>query len=235
MTIPILKLSDVTSATTYRFNCGPDDIGWAFCTINDSTGELNIQSDWGSWSYGWSPNPKHLGAPTLTDFIATRSSAHYIADKLWSAGGGSAYGGGVFSAVATVKAMRARLAERRLEQGREHQRSYTDISWKRLPWWPVGEGHPLTKQCARDLWNELGELSDRHMPEVLFCERFYQLDDHEWITEESVTEYLVTETSHKYEVLRDAILPALLAACRDRLAASQRVVTAAVTLANGDS
>lgn len=231
MNIPSMKLVGISTATTYRFNCGPDDIGWAFCTVNDATGELNIQSDWGSWAYGWSPSPKHLGSPTLTDFIAARSSAHYIADKLWGAAGGTSYGGGVFSPDATIKAMRKTLAERRLEQGRKHARSYTDITWERLPTWRAHEGQPLTRAVARELWDALDDLNDRHIPEELFGERFYQIDNHQWITE-SVSEHIETETSGKYLVLRDGIIPALIAACKERIGGSVPVVAPAEATAN---
>lgn len=85
---PTLALTGTSTATAYRFRVAdPRDIGWAICTVNDATGELTIQSDWGCWSHRW--NVAHLGGgATLTQFIADRpadrSGVHYLVGKLTS-------------------------------------------------------------------------------------------------------------------------------------------------------
>lgn len=56
--------------------------GWVIFTICDATGELSVQSDWGCWGFRWSTDPKHIGHPTLTDFLRDRASRHYVANKL---------------------------------------------------------------------------------------------------------------------------------------------------------
>lgn len=76
----------------YRFVFGQPDgwNGWAIFTINDSTGEFHIQSDWGNYQHRW--NIEHLGKKyaesdmPLTRFLADMTvkydSAHYVTDKL---------------------------------------------------------------------------------------------------------------------------------------------------------
>jgi hypothetical protein len=80
--VPLPDLSNPTvtlgTATVYSFRFA---WGWAIFTINDATGEFHIQSDWGNYAYRWSADPKHLGSPTLTAFLA-RGDANYVADKL---------------------------------------------------------------------------------------------------------------------------------------------------------
>ena len=68
------------SAKVYRFVF--KDCGWVIFTICDDTGELSVQSDWGCWGHRWSTDPKHIGHPTITDFLRDRASAHYVTNKL---------------------------------------------------------------------------------------------------------------------------------------------------------
>lgn len=110
--MPKLDLVQIlTSARTYHFQSSDLLGGWALCTVNDMTGELLITSDCGNWTHIW--NPKHLGRPSLTHFIADRSSYDYLAGKLighqdcW-----------VLDADATITKWRRRLVEQRLREGR---------------------------------------------------------------------------------------------------------------------
>lgn len=116
--------------------------GWALATVNDATGELAIQSDWGNWSYRW--HIDHMGetevAPgpqwhvpmvmptrkiTLTEFIGERfrdsEYCDYLADKLTSRSERQ-----VFDAQETVAAMRKYLIERRVEAVRSAIEYYVD-------------------------------------------------------------------------------------------------------------
>jgi len=197
---PDLHLKGVAAtATTYSF-VYPKGFGWALCTINDATGELHILSDWGNWSHGWSPNPKHLGQPTLTHFIGIRGDLFYLADKLTSREERQR-----FDAHETVRSLRKMLAERRLEEGRRYQ-AFGD------------GGRPcLLEDNARDIWNDLGELDDVNEPN-LFIERYFDTDAKDWITSEP-WEHLEHEPTTGYMVLVHSILPALQAACAERIRA----------------
>jgi hypothetical protein len=240
-----LILISTSTATTYLFRAAPGSFGWANCTVNDATGELAIQSDWGSWSYGWSPNPKNLGAPTLTAFIADRSSVDYIARKLQNEG----TNGRRWSSEATAAALRRRLCERRLEDGRDQIEGrlepddmpdgkplrhlvepvgrYTaaglPIYGSRMPFrWrvdgPLYEPLPyLTRDTARRLWDALGELADEVGRSAdLFYERVQQIDGFtDYVTREP-WEHGGTEQTPEDVALRNLVLPALIEACRAR-------------------
>lgn len=72
--------SDVYS---FRFS---DPFGWAIFTVNDSTGEFQIQSDWGQWQFRW--NTDYLGEShvksgrPLTHFLADGNDPWYVTMKL---------------------------------------------------------------------------------------------------------------------------------------------------------
>jgi hypothetical protein len=74
------------SADVYSFRF-QEPFGWAIFTVNNTTGEFHIQSDWGSWQYRW-PVGDNLGADSaahekqLAHFLGTSNDAHYVTDKL---------------------------------------------------------------------------------------------------------------------------------------------------------
>jgi len=68
--LPNVAEATISTATAYSFRFANG--GWAIFTVNDSTGELSIQSDWGEWAHRW--HIGHLGSPTLTKFIATHTA-----------------------------------------------------------------------------------------------------------------------------------------------------------------
>ena len=220
-------LTNVTTATAYHFRAGVHG-EWAICTVNDSTCELTVQSDWGNWSYRWGGGKSGFGsvgkgdderARTLTEFIADRTAADYLADKLW--GGG--YGGRVFDAEETVKAFRKMLCERRLEEGRDHlERGLSHDGGppkdaREKPYWHgiLNDKEPLTAGIARNIWDALGgEIQDCRNGDH-FIEKMFQIQGYLWISEEP-WEHLATVRDHKYEVLLFGILPALIAECTKR-------------------
>lgn len=67
----------MAEAYSFRFE---DGWGWVIFTVNDATGELSIQSDWGDWAHRW--NIDALASPSLKHFLADRADCDYIACKL---------------------------------------------------------------------------------------------------------------------------------------------------------
>lgn len=184
-----LALVSRSVATTYSFR--PQDGGsggWALCTVNDSTGELAIQSDWGQWAYRWHATPESLGAPTLTAFLGQRGSADYIADKLTSkTGDGDRMARYQFDSYGTVRELRkiagARYGNKKIDK----------------------------VECAafcRDFDQLKGiASSDR------FIEEYFKIDGYEIICEEPWDE-CQQEHTNSYLVLLHSIVPALITACR---------------------
>jgi len=128
MNLPAPPMMEVASArataTTYHLRVPERLGGYALCTVNDRTGELLITSDWGNWSYQWSPRPEVLGNQNLTAFLAnTRSDTDYLARKLQ--GGWS--GGYEFDPTATAKALIHVIAEKRLDVGRDANATIRDL------------------------------------------------------------------------------------------------------------
>jgi hypothetical protein len=188
---PKLQLvATLQTARTYHLRSSERLGGWALCTVNDTTGELLIVSDWGNWSYLW--NPKHLGSPSLTHFITDREGYDYLACKLLSPRDAR-----VLDADKTIAKWRKRLCEQRLSEGREGL-----------------YGDRLSAYLAREIWHGLGSLFDDEQNESIFIEHACQIEGFtRWISSEPWEE---TEhrNSHEYRVLVDFLLPALAAACR---------------------
>jgi hypothetical protein len=190
-----LKLTSTTAATAYSFRREDGQHGdWAICTVNDATGELSIQSDWGSWTHRWGSDPKHLGAPTLTAFIADRSSCHYLAGKLSAEEGRQA--ARRFDAEATIAEFRGLLLERRKDDAKRDRRR--------------GGGF-LDRETARYIWDELGRLDHDNADELI--RGFYEIEDASKFVSEEPYHHLASRPTGCYLVLLHGILPALVTAC----------------------
>jgi hypothetical protein len=212
--VPALEHTGTSTATTYHLWPVAGDrahagFGWALATINDATGELQIMSDWGEWSYRWHADPRSLGAPTLSHFIAGRERGvthngkfypdTYIADKLTSSDDGKRKRQR-FSGEKTV----ARLRERIIEARRESANSARDR-------FPASE--------ARDLWDALGSLEhEENEQEFHRCVCDIR-DARSIVIDSEVYESFVYEPTTGYLILRDAIVPALARACTEAIAA----------------
>lgn len=238
----VLSLVATHTSNTYSFHATDGHFGWANCTVCDSTGQLSITSDWGSWQYRWSPDPKNLGAPTLTSFIGTRGDVDYLARKLQNEG----HNGHVFSGERTAEALCRLLCGRRLKDGREqieyrlepddmpgghlyddHGLPLFSHNYVKAPTWNDPNRHErrpyLTRDTARTLWDairELGDDCDRSMD--LFYDRVLRIDAFtDYVTEEP-WEYGETEQTPGDRALRELVLPALIEACRAQEAAREQ-------------
>jgi len=220
-----LVLISTSMATTYNFRAATSGlIGWACCTVNDTTGELTITSDWGNYGHRW--NTDHLGScaggdrRTLTDFISV-GSIDYLADKLMSREQIDR-----FDAEATMKEFRDMLRDKR----RESKRWYAGLPRQA---WEGPRDDEIDKDTARRLWDAIeslcidventrnggdwfvdGYFSRRDMADAgrLICDEPWNL--------------IRTKPSGEYLAITTIVLPALVAACRDsslRRSASHRV------------
>jgi hypothetical protein len=213
-----------STATTYQLVVDRPLGGWALCTVNDATGELAIQSDWGNWAYQWSPDPRSLGVPTLTAFLGIRHDVDYVARKL-----SGRHGGEEFDARASAQALIHLVAAKRFEHGRDAIAYARD----RQEWEPTytredaendldnkpSQRH-MTAHGARDLADALLAVAEDISPacesaQTLFTERIINVfDNHDWqdLCEEPWEHFEFTQ-AHSDRVLRESILPALFEAC----------------------
>jgi hypothetical protein len=160
----LIETGITTGAQTYHFTArdpatGKPTFGWALISVNDRLGTLQIMSDFGQWQFGW--NPKHLGAESLTDFLADRSDVGYLVGKLANGDNGR-----VFSADATVEKLIERLKDARrsdiAQYGREHS----------LDTIPDGYlTHDEFEELCEDLRSVAVDTGDGDANGILFFER----------------------------------------------------------------
>jgi len=223
------------SAITYSFR-EEGRSGWALCTVNDDTCELSINSNHGRWAHRW-----HRSGfdGTFTSFLSDISGADYLAGKLCHGDGRS------FSAYETVKRIRQRLCQQRLEDCREMRarrlESPDDPRWKSsrdeydnfgLPMCAKresasGDGrrpvYLLTKDQARRIWSKLGTLGDHSDGESFLDEyRIWIKRDHfgDYLpdTDSGIFDCMTLVPSVEWKYLHDRLLPALIAALREDIA-----------------
>lgn len=219
MDLPAFKLASKSTATTYRFvvedPSGGHHGGWACCTVNDATGELNIMSDWGNWAYRW--NVAHLGSKdrkvALTEFLSDRTSFDYLADKLTSDDDARA-----FDADATLERCRELLLVARRHWMHTNEQLWTHKDYRRGAPYDRDDQPPLDKDLARRLWDDdlpsLCRDAEGHCGSAgeWFVDHFFQVEGSVWISKEP-WELIRERPTHAYNILKGAILPALSAAC----------------------
>lgn len=222
MKTPTLALTGTSTATSYHFRAKPPEHhwGWAICTINDGTGELQIMSDWGNWAFRW--NVLHVGpsrynryrTATLTEFIGDRSDdgLDYLACKLTTREEREE-----FDPDETTRKWRKQLCDARLAFGREHgpDESFS-YGWRDRHTRPA-----LTRDLARELWETLGGELSCTTDVQLFLERTFHIDGWLWFTHDRAWEDVEHRRGAGYEILMHTILPALRDAAADRARAMQ--------------
>lgn len=203
---PTLKLAGTyTGSNTYYFRA-VNDIGWALCTVDDTSGVLSIVSDYGNWCHMW--GTRHLGCPTLTHFLAKRGPFNrydfdYYAMKLLGRANAE-----VLDTDATIKEWRKRLCAARLEEGRNGSDN---------PPYFLMRQNRLDRALAREIWDDLGSLHDYDNDERSFNERALDIAGFtRWISQEP-WECTQHRPSREYNDLTGFILPALSVACADTI------------------
>lgn len=119
--IPAFTLIATNHPVSFRFTAS-SRFGWAICTVNNDTGELAVQSDWGTWAYRW--HVESLTKP-LVDFLAT-AEVNYVANKL------AHDESHVFDASLTVAALRKKLCHERLQEGTALTKLAARTLWNKL-------------------------------------------------------------------------------------------------------
>jgi hypothetical protein len=211
-----LSLVRTTTATTYHFDVIDPGRHWALCTVNDSTGELQITSDWGEWAYRW--HVQHLGpvsgtSEPLTRFLADpgHKHDHYLADKLTSSDRSKRE---AFDAAETVASLREHLVDcfkggglRRIVRGNIFA----------SPLEPEGRDRrvEMTGREFAELYKALGELKNVD-DQRDFVDRFEEIDGNESVSEEPWEHFCSSPTS-AHLVLLHTIIPALVDACIARV------------------
>lgn len=176
-TMPDLSSPRVTvgSAVAYSF-CF--NWGWAIFTVNDATGEFNVQSDWGNYQHRWSADPKHLGSPTLTTFLAEMTDGYYVADKLHY---GRPHDREEFDEEATKRGLRKRIGE-----------------------WYAARCRKVSKEECREMLDALDDLDWNSADDFLrtFYDsaelRLLEIEPYEWVS---------SRPTARYEILCNALLP----------------------------
>lgn len=188
------------SAVTYRFKA-KEDFGWANATVDEAAASLQLNTDWGDWTYRW--NYKALGDPSLHAFIG---NAHYdyLANKLL----GGSKGATRFSAEKTANNLKKLLLERRLEDGRVE-----NIVGRLSDYGKAAPNFPVDRYTARGLWDDIDQAGrDMGTNADAF---FLSLPDTVF---QHITDYpydcYETETSPEYVWLCEIILPPLAEVCR---------------------
>lgn len=155
----VLKLREhtISRPVSYRFVFDEGDSwnGWAILTINEDTGEVHLQSDYGNYQHRWTPahTPEKAHATPMHAFFANASTG-YLVDKF-------GYGGqpdlkSVFDEERTKQEVRALIIESRRGRGFSNAIGKHEARelWEQLGSWCDADGD--LHACATELWKFLG-------------------------------------------------------------------------------
>lgn len=184
----------VESAQTHQFTFQNPKCLWANFTVNDSTGELNIQSDAGNWSHRWNITSLHTadkesGKP-LTHFLGVTAGPDYILDKLGY--NHTSDLADVVNKAKTIKGIRDKVLEYRREQSMDKDEAR--LSWDEASEWlePYNLESDASQQCA---------LEAVYGGEYDHLKEFFDLIEYDG------HELFVYEKSHIHNFLLNELLP----------------------------
>jgi hypothetical protein len=218
-------------ARTYHFRARLEDgsptTGWAYATVNDTTGELTIASDWGNFTHLWSPTPETLGAHNLTDFIAGCNDPHYLTNKLVPGDGTR------FSPTKTTEGLIEDLKERRRDNistyGRKPDLDYDDRIKFSAParYYLTHEKFEEICEHLRELANDLEHGNNGDAACALYFERLPH-DIHRYLSD--MYERSATEETWDAKHLRTILVPAVIEACKGEMERRFRELDAAAQI-----
>ncbi len=188
-TYPTLRLWNIGAATSYHFR--DPGCGWAICTVNAATGELQIMSDWGDWAHRW--DPRGAGPLGWVSLIA-HANVEYLGEKLTYGGTPTDSKRWEFDEDATIAEFRGEIIEDR--QSHRPQ---------------------LTKDEARELWDELERLDNDNAE--AFVRGWMELHGSDFI--ERPWDMTAKRHRGMHKILLTSILPALQVQLRAALAAAR--------------
>lgn len=146
-----LKSTVVYDARAYHFVFEP--LGWATWYVDDRTGTLALESDWGSYAYRWGRG-SWLGVdpPDLSLALATRLGCDYVARKLFGPRATA------HDAEATKSEFRREIRERRRagefdrETARALWRELDDVDWSSAESVQQSFSYGLLAEQFTDAW-----------------------------------------------------------------------------------
>ena len=199
----------VGTAAVYHFRWVGTYSAWAIFTVNDATGEFNIQSDWGNWAHRWNIDALG-GGQTLTQFLATCSGPDYITNKL-SYGEPRSFSQEV-DHEGTIKRWKEQVLNARAADSPSHEAIAKLIGFE-----CDGHASAIDKETAAEVWWQLKRFGDQYDLGHSEAEAAHAIGDmfncyselYEFLggNEYEIWESIETRPSWGYTFLRECLLP----------------------------
>jgi hypothetical protein len=119
----------VSTAQSYRFVFEKPE-AWFIATINDSTCELLITSDYGNYAHRW---PNAFGGRTLTEFLASKGREQYDCDYI-------------------VNKLRTSTRSKELDEVVDDAATRTEVAGRIIK---ARREQELSMRSARSLWDDM--------------------------------------------------------------------------------